>query len=205
MFLPIEIFTISVVNQRYNKILLNFYVKYCKKSGRLYDCYVKIALLNGYVLTSQQYTTHVTGIPYTYDFDAVRGDSSNWLGWTAQGASKTAIASNYKYVVKLNSKYMVSPKYHTPESIGITATALCYGYLTSPKFVMSATSATNTKSTSGTEQSVSSKVETARERCLNAATSKSWNITVSSSTPYVYISANKDNAFVFRVSVAYQE
>ena len=98
---------------------------------------------------------------------------------------------------------MVSPKYHTPTSIGITATASCYSYLTKSNFVMSATNATNAKSTSGTSQSVSSKVYT-NSLITSNTTSKSWNITVSSSTPYIYISADKDNAYVLNVRVAYQ-
>ena len=167
-----------------------------------YVCYVKISLPNGYVIESDKYTTHVTGIPYTYDFDAVRSDNNNWLGWTPQGASKASTSGGYK-VTKLNSKYMVSPKHHTPASIAITATASCYAYLAKAKFAMSATSATNTKSTSGTEQEVSSKVYT-NSMIANNTTSKSWDITISSSTPYIYIGANKDNAYVLKVSVAYK-
>ena len=138
----------------------------------------------------------------------MRDDNNNWLGWTSQGASKDSTSAGYK-VTKLNSKYMVSPKYHTPSSIDITATASCFGYssnifsLGSTNFVMGATSATNTKSTSGTEQSVSNKVYT-NSLIVDNATSKSWNITISSSTPYIYIGANKDNAYVLKVSVAYK-
>ena len=172
-----------------------------------YNCYVKISLANGYTIESPTYTTHITGIPCTYDFDAVRNDSSNWLGWTSQGASKTNSKNGTYKVVKLNSKYMVSPKYHTPAATDITATASCFAYRTiasgSANFVMSATSATNTKSTSGTEQSVSYKIFT-DYRIVNNATSKSWNITISSSTPYIYIGANADNTYVLKVSVAYK-
>ena len=174
-----------------------------------YVCYVKISLANGYVVESTKYTTYVTGIPYTYDFNAVREDSNNWLGWTPQGASKTNAKNGSYKVVKLNSKYMVSPKHHTPSSIDITATASCFGYTSnafspgSTNFVMGATSATNTKSTSGTEQSVSNKIYVDKNIVSNA-TSKSWNITISSSTPYIYIGANKDNAYVLNVRVAYK-
>ncbi len=167
-----------------------------------YECYVKILLGNGYVVESTKYTTHVTGIPYTYNFDAVRSDNNNWLGWTPQGASKASTSAGYK-VTRLNSKYMVSPKHHTPASIGITATAACYAYLSKANFVMSATNATNAKSTSGTSQSVSGKVYTNNLIASNT-TSKSWNITVSSETPYIYISADKDNTYVLNVRVAYQ-
>ncbi len=167
-----------------------------------YVCYVKITLANGYVCESTKYTTHVTGIPYTYNFDAVRNDNNNWLGWTPQGASKASTSAGYK-VTKLNSKYMVSPKHHTPTSIGITATAACYAYLSKANFVMSATNATNAKSTSGTSQSVSGKVYT-NSMIANNTTSKSWNINVSSDTPYIYISADKNDAYVLNVRVAYQ-
>lgn len=140
----------------------------------------------------------------------MRSDNNNWLGWTSQGASKTNAKNGSYKVVKLNSKYMVSPEYHTPSSIDITATASCFGYssnlfsLGSTNFVMGATSATDTKSTSGTEQSVSNKVYT-DSLIVDNATSKSWNITISSSTPYIYIGANKDNAYVLNVRVTYQE
>ena len=172
-----------------------------------YDCCAKVQLPNGYVVESQHYATYVTGIPFTYDFDAVRNDSSNWLGWTPQGASKTNAKNGFYKVIKLNSKYMVSPKYHTPASIDITATALCYAYRWvasgSANFVMGATSATNTKSTSGTEQSVSNKINVDSNIVKNA-TSKSWNITISSTTPYIYIGANGDDTYVLKVSVAYR-
>lgn len=166
-----------------------------------YDCCVKVELPNGYVVESQHYTTHVTGIPYTYDFDAVKEESNNWLGWTPQGASKATTSGGYK-VFKLNSGYMVSPKHHAPASIAITATASCFAYMSKADFVMSATNATNAKSTSGTEQSVSSSVWTTS--IASKSTSKSWGITVSGSTPYIYISANKNNTYVVKVSVAYQ-
>ena len=172
-----------------------------------YDCCAKVQLPNGYVVESQHYATYVTGIPFTYDFDAVRNDSSNWLGWTPQGASKTNAKNGSYKVIKLNSKYMVSPKYHTPASIDITATASCYAYKWvasgSANFVMGATSATNTKSTSGTEQSVSNKINVDSNIVKNA-TSKSWNITISSTTPYIYIGANQDDTYVLKVSVAYR-
>ncbi len=172
-----------------------------------YVCYVKILLKNGYVVESNKYTTSVTGIPYTYDFDAVSSDNNNWLGWTPQGASKGNAKNGFYKVTKLNSKYMVSPKHHVPASTNITATASCFAYkwiaTGSAKFVMSATNATNAKSTSGTEESVSNKIFT-DYRITENATSKSWNITISSSTPYIYIGANADDTYVLNVRVQYQ-
>ena len=162
---------------------------------------------NGYVVESNKYTTSVTGIPYTYDFDAVRSDNNNWLGWTPQGASKGNAKNGSYKVTKLNSKYMVSPKHHVPASTNITATASCFAYkwiaTGSAKFVMSATNATNAKSTSGTEESVSNKIYV-DYRIAENATSKSWNITISNSTPYIYISANADDTYVLNVRVNYQ-
>ncbi len=52
-----------------------------------YNCYVKVALKNGYVCQSQAYNTYVTGIPYSFQFYQSSNDAVDAAGWTRNGAS----------------------------------------------------------------------------------------------------------------------
>ena len=85
-----------------------------------YVCYVKISLANGYVIESNRYTTHVTGIPYSIQFYNSNLDKIRGAGWTLNGSPKMDSASTgdnflclYENVNKStkNNGYAVSPAF----------------------------------------------------------------------------------------------
>ncbi|MBR2628532.1 MAG: hypothetical protein IKD24_02485 [Alistipes sp.] len=85
-----------------------------------YVCYVKISLANGYVIESNKYTTHVTGIPYSIKFYGSNLDDIRGEGWTLNGSPKMDKASTgdnflclYENVSKStkNNGYAVSPAF----------------------------------------------------------------------------------------------
>lgn len=83
-----------------------------------YDCYVKITLNNGYVLESAHYTTHVTGIPYSYAFykdGSTNIDAAKSAGWSFTG---TGTQSDQVWICKANSVGIIgSPKFHAPTNV----------------------------------------------------------------------------------------
>ncbi len=178
-----------------------------------YSCYVKIELKNGYVVESNKYTTHVTGIPYRFDFNSVRNDDNNWLGWTKNNAKKTIpssfMAGGFKKTC-LNNSFIVSPKFEIPSEVTVdTSTDLtCQfyaGYSSSKAtFTIGATNATNSKSTSGSGQQVKYNVNTDEKLSLQNAHTLNYTTSVSSATPYLYVSGDKEFCVVFYVDVRYK-
>lgn len=83
-----------------------------------YSCYVKIKFANNYEIKSSEYTTHVTGIPYSYAFynDGTTDlDAAKSAGWTFTG---TGTQSDQVWICKGDSTGTIgSPKFHVPSDI----------------------------------------------------------------------------------------
>lgn len=88
-----------------------------------YGCYVKISLGNGYSFTSQAYTTHVVGIPYSIQFYGSNIDNIKGAGWTLNGSTEMSNAStDSDYLCLYRAGGLGSSKVHTD------------GYAVSPRF-----------------------------------------------------------------------
>lgn len=90
-----------------------------------YVCYVKILLKNGYVVESNKYTTHVTGIPYSIKFYDSDINNIKSAGWTLNGSYEMGTASTggkylslyYHYDGSLkHNGFAVSPAFPVSES-----------------------------------------------------------------------------------------
>ena len=204
MFLPIEIFTISVVNQRYNRMLLNFYVKYRKKSGRLYGCYVKISLLNGYSFISKTYTTHVTGIPYSFQFYGSNTTNIQNAVWTLNGSYEMNPASGstdflclYRNVSKSDKKngFAVSPAFPVPANTDVNFTIKHKSYWVgfSSKAISGYIGATNSKTTTASSYVTCTPTSTTSPGNGDLSTQSS-SLTLTSTNKYISINHNKQSA-----------
>ena len=88
-----------------------------------YNCYVKVALKNGYVCQSQAYTTYVTGIPYSFQFyQQSNNDAITNAGWTRNGnpnIEMELLCLRSGGLAGSNSGWVASPAYYIPT--GLTA------------------------------------------------------------------------------------
>ena len=94
-------------------------------------CYVKISLANGYVVESQKYTTHVTGIPSDIKFYGSNLDNIKGAGWNLNGSYEMSNASTggnflclYRAGGAASSKvhidgFAVTPRYRVPASTNV--------------------------------------------------------------------------------------
>lgn len=74
---------------------------------------------NGYVVESNKYTTHVTGIPYSITFD-----SANPANWTCSNQA----FQDKAFILKTKEAYAISPKFHMPENLTLAVSIPLYGY-----------------------------------------------------------------------------
>ena len=143
----------------------------------------------------------------------MRDDDNNWLGWTKNNAKKTIpssfMAGGFKKTC-LNNSFIVSPKFEIPSEVTVdTSTDLTcqfYASYSSSKatFTIGATNATNSKSTSGSGQQVKYNVNTDEKLSLENAHTLNYTTSVSSATPYLYVSGDKEFCVVFYVDVRYK-
>lgn len=97
-----------------------------------YGCYVKISLGNGYSFTSQVYTTHVVGIPYSIQFYGSNIDNIKGAGWTLNGSTEMSNAStDSDYLCLYRAGGLGSSKVHTD------------GYAVSPRFPVTQSTSVN--------------------------------------------------------------
>ena len=89
-----------------------------------YSCYVKIKLKNGYLITTQAHTTHVTGIPYYADWRSA--DYSDWK------YSNISDKGSYMQVGNGKLAAVISPKFYLPDgSLSVKSAIAAYTSATS--------------------------------------------------------------------------
>ena len=161
-----------------------------------YGCYVKITLANGYSFNSQQFTTHVTGIPYSVAMQNHSDDASS--GWTSYSCSYGDYFINLLKSAN-NNGYIISPKFACPDNCNIaySVAAKYYksagvgsGYNSATVYV-GATSNTSTANKSANEHSISGTTSING----NGFTTVSGVITLSPSNPYMSVSHNNPKRY----------
>ena len=90
-----------------------------------YTVYAYIKLVDGTVYKSAEQTHYITGLPYSYTFNA----STSHTGWTISNATVQYLTGNY-FTLKDGDSYMISPRFDVPENTNITATFPMYSYST---------------------------------------------------------------------------
>jgi len=147
-----------------------------------YVCYVKIALANGYVCKSTEYTTHVTGIPYSLNFD-----SANPTNWTC---NNQAFQDGY-FILKTKEAYAISPKFHMPEQLVLSVSIPLYCYTPDnwgnkfdETFYVSASSGGDVKSSVFYTEYVSN------NKYGDRFSTKTGGVTLDSSVPYICLHAS---------------
>ena len=89
-----------------------------------YSCYVKISFTNGYLITTQAHTTHVTGIPYYADWRSA--DYSDWK------YSNISDKGSYMQVGNGKLAAVISPKFYLPDgSLSVKSAIAAYTSATS--------------------------------------------------------------------------
>ncbi|MBE6212958.1 MAG: hypothetical protein E7129_07465 [Rikenellaceae bacterium] len=158
-----------------------------------YDCYVKISLGNGYSFTSQAYTTHVVGIPYSIQFYGSNIDNIKGAGWTLNGS--TEMNSDFLCLYRTSSKskkingYAVSPKLPVTENTDVNFTIKHKSYWvgfgsTAIKGYIGATSS----KTQAASSYVTCTPESTGELGTGALRTQSGSISLNSSNCYISIS-----------------
>ena len=90
-----------------------------------YNCYVKVALKNGYVFQSQAYTTYITGIPYSFQFYQSSDDTLDTAGWTRNGDASIKmelLTLKEGGLAGSDSGWVASPAYYIPSSLSVNVT-----------------------------------------------------------------------------------
>ena len=158
-----------------------------------YGCYVKISLGNGYSFTSQTYTTHVVGIPYSIQFYGSNIDNIKGAGWTLNGS--TEMNSDFLCLYRTSSKskkingYAVSPKLPVTENTDVDFTIKHKSYWigfssTSVKGYIGTTSS----KTQAASSYVTCTPESTGELGTGALRTQSGSISLTSSNCYISIS-----------------
>ncbi len=107
-----------------------------------YNCYAKVTLANGYVATSAAYTTHVTGIPYSFQFYQSSDSAVDSAGWTRNGASikEDLLTLKEGGLAGSDDGWVASPAYYIPSSLSVSVTL-------QSKYYVAAISASGNKAT----------------------------------------------------------
>ncbi|MBE6174150.1 MAG: hypothetical protein E7147_01215 [Rikenellaceae bacterium] len=121
-----------------------------------YDCYVNILLKNGYSFSSTKYTTHVTGIPYTFQFYQSSNSAVDNAGWTRNGTvniKESLLALREGGLAGSGNGWVASPAFHIPAafSTSVTIDSKYYstsGALVKAKLYIGATSSATTTASS---------------------------------------------------------
>ena len=166
-----------------------------------YNCYVKVALKNGYVCQSQAYTTHVTGIPLSYAFynnGATDLTAAKNAGWSF---SKDNTMSD-QLALWNNSEAIVvgSPKFHAPVNINTTTTLghrlYKAGFTSSTYNAYVGASSSPTSAVKTNTYSIKSTNNTGETASISTHKGNDTNVVVSSSTPYITITADTESSMV---------
>lgn len=161
-----------------------------------YGCYVKITLANGYSFNSQQFTTHITGIPYSVAMQNHSDDASS--GWTSYNCSYGDYFINLLKSAN-NNGYIISPKFVCPDNCNIAYSVAAKYYKSagvgssynSATVYVGATSNTSTANKSANEHSISGTTSING----NGFTTVSGVITLSPSNPYMSVSHNNPKRY----------
>lgn len=146
---------------------------------------------------------HITGLPYEVDFDSSRREQNNW-GWTLNNGAAWGKTSASYWKLKLNGGYIVSPKFHVPSSILLTAYVECQYYKVSSgssTYSIGPTTDNKTVATSDLgSKSVARQVYTDRtgDRDFTVETK------IDANKPYISLTATESNSFVYLVKLTYR-
>ena len=151
-----------------------------------YDCYVKIKFTNNYEIKTKEYTTHVTGIPYSIAFD-----SANPANWSC---SNQAYQDN-AFILKTKEAYAISPMFHIPANLTLSVSIPLYCYTPNnwtkkfnETFYVSASSGGDVKNNVFYTEYV-----TNNGYGSSKFSNKSGQVTLTSSQPYICLHATGDN------------
>ena len=165
-----------------------------------YSCYVKISFTNGYLITTQAHTTHVTGIPYYADWR-----SADYSDWIYSNVSDDGERLSYK---RSSNACIVSPAFHFPTSLSINSqiAATTNGTSTSDanKMYVSTGNRSSTYSKSGTTVTMDYKASPSGGADYDYI--DCGNFTMSSSSPcLVYSHKNffTCTTYLFRLKIVY--
>ncbi len=167
-----------------------------------YNCYVKIALSNGYVLESAHYTTHVTGIPYSYAFykdGSTNIDAAKSAGWSFTG---TGTQSDQVWICKSNSVGTIgSPKFHAPTNVDTKNTLSHRFYYIGSGSINAYVGASSSPSSAVKTATfnVGKTLDTGETGGLSTHIGNDANVVLTSSTPYITITSDSKS----RISTAY--
>ena len=166
-----------------------------------YNCYVKVALKNGYVCQSQAYTTHVTGIPLSYAFynnGATDLTAAKNAGWSF---SKDNLMSDQLALFNNSEAIVVgSPKFHAPANINTTTTLghrlYKAGFTSSTYNAYVGASSSPTSAVKTNTYPIKSTNSTSETASINTHKGNDTNVVVSSSTPYITVTADTESSIV---------
>ncbi len=166
-----------------------------------YNCYVKVALKNGYVCQSQAYTTHVTGIPCSYVFynngetDLNAAKSAGWsFSKDNMMSDQLALFNNSEAIV------VGSPKFHVPANISTTTTlghrVYKAGFTSSKYSAYVGASSSPTTAVKTNTYTISSTNNTGETASLNTHKGNDTDVVLTSSTPYITVTAETESSIV---------
>ena len=161
-----------------------------------YNCYVKVALKNGYVCQSQAYTTYVTGIPYSFQFYQSSDSAVDSAGWKRNGSSIKMELLTLKEggMAGSDDGWVASPAYYIPTGLTAKVTLQSKYYCAAIRpssqkasiYVGTTTSQTSSSSAAQTI-TISGSNDT---NSANAWNTNSLNISMPTGTQYVSINHN---------------
>lgn len=161
-----------------------------------YNCYVKVALKNGYVCQSQAYNTYVTGIPYSFQFYQSSDSSVDADGWKRNGSSIKMELLTLKEggMAGSDDGWIASPAYYIPTGLTAKVTLQSKYYCAAIRpssqkasiYVGTTTSQTSSSSAAQTI-TISGSNDT---NSANAWNTNSLNVSMPTGTQYVSINHN---------------
>ena len=161
-----------------------------------YNCYVKVALKNGYVCQSQAYNTYVTGIPYSFLFYQSSDSSVDADGWKRNGSSIKMELLTLKEggMAGSDDGWIASPAYYIPTGLTAKVTLQSKYYCAAIRpssqkasiYVGTTTSQTSSSSAAQTI-TISGSNDT---NSANAWNTNSLNVSMPTGTQYVSINHN---------------
>ena len=161
-----------------------------------YNCYVKVALKNGYVCQSQAYTTYVTGIPYSFQFYQSSDSSVDAEGWKRNGSSikEKLLTLKEGGLAGSDDGWVASPAYYIPTGLTAKVTLQSKYYVAALRpsgqkaSIYVGTTTSQTSSSSATQTiTISGSNDT---NSANAWNTNSLNVSMPAGTQYVSINHN---------------
>lgn len=174
--------------------------EYSKPNAALgqYGCYVKISFTNGYLITSDEYETHVTGIPYSVSFDGISSLPANWSGnnvkYTGRTGDGNEVLRLYGDKTSSKSGWIRSPQYGIPTNVDVKVFVEWYVYSAGSLWPSSSTGYlyvnASGSSVSFPETNGKSQENAVFYHSAGASYTKSeYGVTLAASSPYVAITS----------------